>query len=182
MYLADHFGFWCIMKSLLIFACSLIVLLIITGGCTSQPAQPVPTLTPLPTVIVTVPPITPETPITLTGQGWNLGWYDDTKGVWSSVIDGSAVSIWFGNTGNISGSAGCTKYYSAAYQIGDPGKIIIRRPDVNITGCQAPTGVISQDSQYFTDLEWTTSYQISGDQLFLFDQKGKKILQFDRMD
>jgi heat shock protein HslJ len=120
-------------------------------------------------------------PLTLTSQGWNLGWYDDTKGVWSSVIEGSNVSIWFGLNGNVSGSAGCTKYYSASYSTGNPNTIQIQRPTESTITCQTPTGVISQDSEYFTDLGWSTTYAVVGDQLQLFDKTGKKILQFDRM-
>ena len=169
------------MKSLFIFASTMVVLLIVVGGCTGQPSQQVQPI-PVPTLItpMATPPQTAQ-PLTLTSQGWNLGWYDDTKGVWSSVIKGDNVSIWFGMDGNISGSAGCTKYYSAAYQTRDVNTIQINRPKESTTTCQAPTGVISQDSMYFTDLGWAASYVISGDQLQLFDSTGKKILQFDRM-
>jgi heat shock protein HslJ len=158
----------------------MLALLIFAGGCTSQQSQPAPVATPFPTPVVTVS-MAPAAPLTLTSQGWNLGWYDDTKGVWSSVIEGSNVSIWFGLNGNVSGSAGCTKYYSASYTTGAPNTIQIQRPAESTITCQTPTGVIAQDSQYFTDLSWSTTYAIAGDQLQLFDKTGKKILQFDRM-
>jgi heat shock protein HslJ len=168
------------MKASLISTCIMLALLIFVGGCTSQP-QPVPVATPFPTPVVTVSMTTTPAPVTLTSQGWNLGWYDDTKGVWSSVIEGSNVSIWFGLNGNVSGSAGCTKYYSAPYTTGNPDTIQIQRPVESTITCQTPTGVVSQDSEYFTDLSWSTTYAIAGDQLQLFDKTGKKILQFDRM-
>ena len=67
------------------------------------------------------------------------------------------------------------------FQTGDPQTIQIKRPEVNMTICQTPTGVSTQESDYFTDLNWATSDTITGDQLLMFDKTGKKILQFDRM-
>ena len=45
--------------------------------------------------------------------------------------------------------------------------------------CQTPSGVMSQESAYFTDLEWAETYSITNGQLLIFDKTNKTILQFD---
>jgi hypothetical protein len=170
------------MKAFSVFVCSMLVVVILAAGCMGQNSQPSTPVTPVPTTPVPVPPVQAQGP-TLTGQGWNLGWYDDTKGLWSSVIQGNNITAWFGADGNISGQVGCSSnystYYSTGYQTAGNSSIYIRRPDVNVTTCRAPTGVLEQNSEYFTDLGWANSYSITNSQLLLFDTTGRKILQFD---
>jgi heat shock protein HslJ len=112
--------------------CAVICLLALTvlgSGCTSQPAQtpaaPAATATPADT------PAIPETaaPLPLTGTTWNLAWYDDTKGVWTRVIEGSSVTATFFNEGKVTGSGGCNGY-AVDFQLGDPQRIWFRRPEV----------------------------------------------------
>jgi hypothetical protein len=171
------------MKSLFAFVCSMLVVVILAAGCTSQNPQPLPSPTPAPTTVMVPLTAVQSGDLTLTGQGWNLGGYDDTTGLWSSVIQGNNITAWFGTDGNISGLTGCSynysTFYSTAYQTGENSTIFINRPDVNVTTCPAPTGVLEQESEYFTDLGWANSYAITNNQLLLFDVKGKKILQFD---
>jgi heat shock protein HslJ len=114
----------------------------------------------------------------VTGTAWKLGWYDDTKGVWSKVIQDSTITATFGIDGVLRGSGGCNPY-STDYQFGDAPRIWIRRPIVPETLCQTPTGVMKQEGQYFTDIEWAETYKVENNQLLLFDKTGKKILQFD---
>jgi heat shock protein HslJ len=38
---------------------------------------------------------------------------------------------------------------------------------------------MSQESAFFTDLQWAESYSISDGQLVIFNKENKKILQFD---
>jgi|WetSurMetagenome_2_1015567.scaffolds.fasta_scaffold29092_3 hypothetical protein len=181
IFIVDCAGGW-IMKAFFLIAVLLLAVSILAAGCTNQNPQPAPPATTAPVTTVPIPPVQPRVP-TLSGQGWNLGWYDDTKGLWSSVIQGNNITAWFGADGNISGQVGCSynysTYYSTGYQTAGNGSIYIRRPDVNVTTCQAPTGVLEQNSEYFTDLGWANSYTITNNQLLLFDMSGKKILQFD---
>jgi heat shock protein HslJ len=98
--------------------------------------------------------------------------------VWSSVISGSSINAIFSSDGMLSGTGGCNPYITE-YQFGETPKIVIRRPAVSDSSCQAPTGVSSQESAYYTDLERSDSYAITNSQLLFFDKTGKKILQFD---
>ncbi len=64
----------------------LLVLAVFFAGCTTQPG-PATTPAPAATPAATQPAGTPAVAArSLTGTAWKLGWYDDTKGVRSSVI------------------------------------------------------------------------------------------------
>jgi heat shock protein HslJ len=165
------------MKVLYITSIGLLVLALLVSGCTSQPAQipATPAATAIPTAAATSAAAIPPT---LTGTTWNLAWFDNTNGVWSKVAEGSTITATFLNEGKVTGSGGCNGY-SADYQLGAAPRIWFRRPVVTERKCQTPTGVMGQESYYFTDLEWAETYSITNGQLLIFDKSGKKILQFD---
>jgi len=166
------------MKRLIIICIGLLVAAVLITGCTGQPAQPAatPAATAAPAQTMVAIPATP--PATLTSTTWKLGWFDDTRGVWSKVAEGSTITATFLNEGRVTGSGGCNGY-STDYQLGMPPRIWFRRPVVPEHLCQTPSGVMSQESAYFTDLEWAETYSVTGDQLLIFDKAGRKILQFD---
>lgn len=162
---------------LALIACLLLAALL--AGCTGEPATTAATPAPTTAVITTEPAATATTSgPPLAGTTWNLGWYDDTKGVWSSVVQGSTITATFSGDSVLSGSNGCTDYTTEYKLLAAPG-IWIRRPEVPDTYCSAPLGVGSQQSAYYTDLMNAESYTITGSQLLMFDRTGKKILQFD---
>ncbi len=156
----------------------ILVLIIIAAGCTTQPSQPQATPAPV-TTTAPAPAFSPApVPPTLTNTVWNLGWFDDTRGTWSRVAEGSNISATFFNEGKVTGSGGCNGF-TTDYQLGTPDRIWFRRPFVPDNLCQTPVGVMSQESAFFTDLEWAERYSISGNQLLIFDKNNKKILQFE---
>jgi heat shock protein HslJ len=162
----------------LYFACiGLLLLVVIMTGCTSQPAQtPAAPATTVTTVQTTTTP--GAVPPSLANTVWNLAWFDDTNGMWTKVADGSNVSATFFTEGRVTGSGGCNGF-SADYQLGNESRIWIRRPVVPDNLCQAPNGVMSQESAYFTDLSWAETYSITNGQLLFFNENNRKILQFD---
>jgi hypothetical protein len=166
------------MKRYFLILTAFIVIAAFCAGCTSQPAQSA-TATSAPSAQVSG--TTAAAGPSLTGTKWNLGWYDDTKGVWSSVIQDSTVTATFSSDGTISGWNGCGDY-TTEYQLQKttPGGIWIRRPAVaDTTHCQKPTGVDNQVASYYADLMYSEKYTITNNQLQMFDKTGKKILQFD---
>jgi heat shock protein HslJ len=166
------------MKVVYITCIGLLVLAVLVSGCTSQPAptpaSPAATAAPVQTTNA-IPAIPPAT---LTSTTWKLGWFDDTRGGWSKVAEGSTITATFLNEGKVTGSGGCNGY-SVDYQLGNESRIWFRRPEVPDHQCQTPTGVMSQESYYFTDLQSAETYSITNGQLLLFDKANKKIMQFD---
>ena len=165
------------MKVVYITCIGLLILAILSTGCTSQPTQtPVtPAVTAVPTTIAAP---TEVVPAEIAGMTWKLAWFDDTKGMWSKVAEGSTITATFLNEGKVTGSGGCNGY-SADFHLGDAPRIWIRRPDVPDRVCQTPNGVMGQESYYFSDLQNAETYSITDGQLLMFDRAGKKILQFD---
>lgn len=168
------------MKDTLLIISALILSAALIAGCTSQP-----TLTPTQVHVTTNAPFqTSASPTSLapslTGTSWKLGWYDDTKGVWSSVIQGSTITATFTTDGKITGSNGCAQYTTEYTLLTAPG-IWVRRPSVPEITCSEPLGVNSQQSAYYTDLMNSVTYTISSNELQMYDKTGKKILQFMSM-
>ncbi|RPI37363.1 MAG: META domain-containing protein [Methanoregulaceae archaeon] len=165
------------MKLLHIAYIGLVILAVLVSGCTSQPAQlpASPAATAAPTAAAT-PAV--AVPSSLTSTTWKLAWFDDTRGVWTKVTEGSTIMATFMNEGRITGSGGCNGY-SADFQLGNESRIFIRRPVVPDHSCQTPTGVMSQESAYFTQLQAAETYSITNDQLLILNKENKKILQFD---
>jgi heat shock protein HslJ len=167
------------MKVVFISCIGLLIVAVLLSGCTGQPApapsSPAATATPVqtPSAVPAAPPLT------LTGTTWKLAWFDDTTGIWAKVAEGSTITATFLNEGKVTGSGGCNGY-SVDYQLGNESRIWFRRPDVpDQFKCQTPTGVMSQESYYFTDLQSAETYSITNGQLLFFDRANKKILQFD---
>jgi heat shock protein HslJ len=159
----------------------LLILAFAFCGCTSQSVPATPS-EPVTYAIVkqTIVPATPIVPQSITDITWKLGWYDDTKGIWSSVISGSTITATFGNDETVKGSGGCNDY-STDFHLGNAPKIWIRRPTVQDAECSTPTGVMHQESAYFTDLSRGENYTVTNGQLLIFDSENRRILQFDPM-
>jgi heat shock protein HslJ len=162
----------------LYFACiGLLLLAIFITGCTNQSAQTPAATTPAP-ASTTAPTPAAVAPPSLTSTTWNLGWFDDTNGMWSKVAEGSTITATFFNEGKVTGSGGCNGY-STDYQLGNVSRIWFPRPIVPGHVCQTPFGVMDQESAYFTDLGWAETYSITNGQLLIFNKENRKILQFD---
>lgn len=165
------------MKFSALLCTGILILAIFFCGCTSQPAA-----APAPQTTV----VAPQQPLTTTtaagpaiiGTNWKLGWFDDTKGMWSKVAEGSTITAKFSTEGKLTGFSGCNDY-ATDYQLTQTPNVWIKRPAVPEKVCQTPVGVMSQESAYYTDLEWSATYAITSGQLIFFDKTGKKILQFD---
>ncbi len=167
------------MRALFLTCLGLLILAVLITGCTNRPAPALPTTVPTATTSVwpdCVLPVPP--PDTLTSATWTLAWYDDTRGMWTRVIEGSTITATFFNEGRVTGSGGCNGY-STDYQLGNESRIWFRRPVVPDNLCQSPTGVMLQESEFFTDLERAETYAIMNGKLLVYDVANKTILQFD---
>ncbi|MDD1689531.1 MAG: META domain-containing protein [Methanoregula sp.] len=159
----------------------LVILAVLLSGCTSSssqaPGSPAATQASQQSAMTT-PLVTSAPAPSINGTIWRLGWFDDTKGIWSKVAEGSTVTATFGADGYITGFGGCNDY-SAQYRIGTEPTIWIRRPDIGTKTCQSPLGVMSQESYYYTDISQSEDFKIIDGQLMMYDKTGRKILQFD---
>jgi len=93
----------------------------------------------------------------------------------NAVLSGTTITIEFSDD-QVSGSAGCNQY-GGNYQARENSLSV---GDVFSTemGCMEPTGILEQETAYLTALSVATSYQITADQLEMFDEAGAQVLVF----
>jgi len=92
-----------------------------------------------------------------------------------AVLPGTTITLKFSGD-QVSGSAGCNQY-GGSYQAGENSLSI---GDVFSTemGCLEPEGILEQETAYLTALSTAATYQITADQLEIFDKAGAQVLVF----
>jgi heat shock protein HslJ len=113
-----------------------------------------------------------QAPPTIVGT-WKLFSYNNGKGAIQTAITGSVTTAVFGADWNLSGSGGCNQY-SAGYTTTAPNGITITQPTTTLMACE--NTLMQQETQYLSLLPTAAKYEISGDDLTLFNSTGTKIL------
>ena len=111
-------------------------------------------------------------PATIVGT-WNLFSYNNGRGGIETVITGSKTTAVFGSDWKLSGTGGCNQY-SAGYTTTASNGITITQPTSTMMACE--NNLMQQETQYLSLLPTATKYEISGDELTLFNSAGTKIL------
>ena len=114
----------------------------------------------------------------LAGTAWDLVGYCADNGSLTAPLPGAEPFVVFGESGTLSGSAGCN-LYSAAYRIN--GSAISVEP-VAVTGAHpaAVQGLVQQENRYRELLAAAASYRVEGDRLEIAGPSGKDLLVFSR--
>jgi len=164
-----------VMKKLLLFILGIFMLMICFAGCTSQPATPPATPVPVATQLPAVTqPIATQSPIV---GVWDLTSYNNGKGAIQTVITGSQTTADFRADWKLSGTGGCNQY-NAEYTTTASNGITITQPITTLMACAEP--VMQQETQYLSLLPQATKYEISGDQLTMYNSAGTKILIYKK--
>ncbi len=110
----------------------------------------------------------------LSGTGWTLtGYVHD--GTLVQALTTTKVTLDFGKEGQITGTAGCNRYF-ASFEVKGTA-ITIGQAGSTLMYCGEP-GVMDQESAYLTLLGQVKTYTIKGDRLTLADEKGSTLLSF----
>ena len=112
----------------------------------------------------------------LPGSTWTLVEYADGSGKIVPVIEGSNVTADFGDSGLLSGSAGCNGY-SANYAIASK-LITIDTVVMTEIYCMEPEGLMDQEMSYLSALEGSAAYVIVEKVLGLLDEDGSVLAIF----
>jgi heat shock protein HslJ len=112
----------------------------------------------------------------LEGKTWQMVSYRDETGSLVPVVTGSRVTAEFAG-GALSGSAGCN-HYSASYTHAND-TLSIQPTTITEMYCEAPTGVMEQETQFLNVLAQTSSCQVDFNRLTLFDQGGNTLAEFE---
>lgn len=116
----------------------------------------------------------------LVGTTWVLDAYhlDD---IVMPVIEGTEVTAVFGENGNLTGSAGCNRYFAPYNLTNSDSDSSMEIGQVGSTKmyCEEPEGIMDQERTYLDLLATVKGYAIEGDhQLELLDERGWRILAF----
>jgi heat shock protein HslJ len=114
----------------------------------------------------------------LVGPAWQVTGINNGRQAVSSVIVGSTVTATFAADGTVSGSAGCNSY-SAPYTLaGDTLKV--QPAAATRKFCEAPDGVMEQESAFLAALERSTSVETVSSGVTLRDADGSTQLTLAR--
>jgi heat shock protein HslJ len=116
----------------------------------------------------------PPAPEPLVGTNWTLESFHTADAV-SSVIAGTTITAVFGEDGQVSGSAGCNRYF-AKYNV--TGTLLSIGPAGSTKMACGTPGVMQQENTFLTLISQTKTFTIKGDRLTLADVKGTPILTF----
>ena len=126
-------------------------------------------------IFVNVPGIRASAGISLTSTNWTLQSYGNSTGDLVPVIPGTMVTAVFDRNGTVTGSGGCNRY-RASYSVRDFA-ISISPPSSTKIVCNN-TGVMKQESDYFTDLPSVIQFRINKTELVTYDKSGNPVLIF----
>ena len=135
----------------------ILIPLLVAAGCTAQPPVPPGQL--------------------VNGSGWTLTGYV-SNGTSLQTLNGTMVTLVFGDDGSITGSAGCNHYF-ASYEMKGT-KITIGPAGSTMMACMKE-GVMEQESAYLRLLSQAVSVTAGNDRLTFADAKGTAILSYSRI-
>ena len=118
--------------------------------------------------------LSPNETVRLNGTLWHLTGYV-FNGTPAQVLNGTSITLNFGDEGHIYGSAGCNQYQASC----DVNGTAITTGDISTTMilCEPP-GIMTQEGSYLTLLKSAKTYSIDSNRLSLLDGKGATILSF----
>jgi heat shock protein HslJ len=123
---------------------------------------------------VTVTEGTSENP--LAGTSWLVtGLYDGEAGEMVAALEGTALTVEFGSSGGLNGSAGCNTY-SARYVV-DGSALSIGPPRSTSTTCEEPEGIMDQEVSFLSTLNATANFSTEAEQLYLSDASDQVVLE-----
>jgi heat shock protein HslJ len=114
----------------------------------------------------------------LAGTSWSATGINNGRQAVSSLLNGSSVTMDFGNDGVVSGSAGCNRY-TAPYS-SDGSALTIGQAAATQMMCASPEGVMEQEQQFLRALATVATARFEGDRLELRTAKGSLAVSLRR--
>lgn len=105
---------------------------------------------------------------------WRVTGIRHENGEMRETLPNTRVSAVFSENGNVSGSAGCNKYFAAFSVTGN--KIKIGPAASTKMFCAFPKGIMEQESAFLRGLENAAQFRFKDGQLKLLDLEGKTAL------
>jgi heat shock protein HslJ len=106
----------------------------------------------------------------LAGTSWQVTGLNNGRQAVVGVLDGTSLTMVFGNDGKLSGSAGCNSF-NAGYQA-EGGVLRIDAPAATRMMCAQPEGRMAQEAQFLAALTTASQARREGDRLELRTASG----------
>lgn len=106
----------------------------------------------------------------LAGTSWDVTNYNNGKEAVVSILNGTNITLDFGQDNRVTGSASCNNYsgeFTSADNTLKVGPLI-----TTLRACTEPEGVMEQEAQYLAALQNSATYEIAGDKLTIRDASG----------
>lgn len=114
--------------------------------------------------------------IDLAGTGWVLTAYNDGTGQMIDVLTGQIITAVFDKQGRLAGFAGCNNY-GTLYTV-EADQLILQPPVFTDGVCEEPEGIMNQETSFLANLTNISSFEVSENELRLFDDAGNLLLTF----
>jgi heat shock protein HslJ len=103
----------------------------------------------------------------LSGTSWIVTNYNNGREAVVGVIDGTEMTVSFGEGGELSGTAGCNNYFAAYEADAEAGTITIHEIGLTDMACEGPEGIMAQEQEYLAALATAATYRVEGNTLEL---------------
>lgn len=101
----------------------------------------------------------------LAGSDWNVTMYNNGREAVVGVIEGTELTVLFGDNGELSGSAGCNQFIGGYTVSGNT--IQIGQLGSTMRFCAEPEGTMEQEQAFLAALQSAATFRIEGDNLEL---------------
>lgn len=118
------------------------------------------TATPIPAPTSTATSMPESDP--LAGTRWEVVNFNNGSAL-VSLIDGTRITIEFGQDSRVTGNSGCNTYF-APYQV-DGSSITIGQPGGSQQLCSEPEGIMEQEAEFLNALPTSATFRIDGNML-----------------
>lgn len=108
----------------------------------------------------------------LANTSWNLDTLNN-----ASLLPGTSISVFFGTGGLVSGFGGCNQY-GGSYTLSGVDSIAIR--NISLSRAICSTEINAQEDTYIALLQTAVRYELTGNQLILYDANNTAIIRFLR--
>lgn len=110
----------------------------------------------------------------LTGLEWRVVEIRYEDGEMRETLPNTNVTATFSDNGNVSGSAGCNRYFAAYSASGE--NIKVGPAGATRKMCAWPKGIMEQEAAFLRALESAFGFRVYGDRAALLDSKGEVAL------
>jgi small conductance mechanosensitive channel len=110
----------------------------------------------------------------LSANAWHVAAYSNGENAMVNVLDGTQITMSFGDDARLTGSAGCNDYF-ADFEAGDE-TVAVTAPGATRRMCVEPTGVMEQETLFLAALASAAKFRLIGDALTIRRADGELVL------